>query len=59
MEKIALTVKETAEVLGVSKDVIYWMVYRKVLPHNRTQGRGKKGKILIPKKASEVSQIKK
>ncbi|TCO58998.1 helix-turn-helix domain-containing protein [Caldanaerobacter subterraneus] len=46
-------IKEAAEALGVSRDVIYCMVYRGVLPHNRTQGKGKKGKILIPKKALE------
>ncbi|MEQ2129491.1 MULTISPECIES: helix-turn-helix domain-containing protein [Caldanaerobacter] len=45
-------IKEAAEALGVSRDVIYCMVYRGVLPHNRTQGKGKKGKILIPKKVS-------
>lgn len=55
MEKIALTVKEAAEVLGISEDAVYRMIYRGELPHNRINGRGRKGKgkILISKKALE------
>lgn len=55
MDKLALTVKETAQALGISESSVYWMVYRNELPHARTgaRGRKRKGKILIPVKAIE------
>jgi excisionase family DNA binding protein len=55
MDKIALTVKETAQALGISESAVYWMVYRNELPHTRTGARGRKGKgkILIPVQALE------
>lgn len=55
MGRLAYTVKETAEALGISKSTVYWMVYRHELPHNRVTGRGikGKGKILIPVTAIE------
>ena len=53
MAELALTVKEAAEALGISAAAVYWMVYRKEIPHRRVNARGKKGqgKILIPKTA--------
>jgi len=52
---MALTVKQAAEELQVSTDMVYRMCYAGSLPHNRTLGRGKKGKgrIRIPRKAVE------
>ncbi len=52
---MALTVKQAAEELQVSKDMVYRMCYCGELPHNRTVGRGKngKGRIRIPRKAIE------
>ena len=49
MQKLAMTVKETAEALGVSESSVYWMCYMKELPHRRVKARGcqGKGKILI------------
>lgn len=50
IEKIAYSVKEAAAALGISESAVYWMCYRKEIPHRRTLARGKKGKgkILIP-----------
>ncbi len=50
---MALTVKEAAEELKVSTDMVYRMCYIGVLPHNRTLGRGRngKGRIRIPRTA--------
>ncbi len=50
---MALTVKEAAEELKVSTDMIYRMCYIGALPHNRTIGRGHsgKGRIRIPRTA--------
>ncbi len=55
MVKLALSVKETAEALGVSADTVYWMCYNEELPHKRVVGRGSKGqgKILISVKEIE------
>lgn len=49
--KMALTVREAAEALGVSESTVYWMCYQKEIPHNRVKARGTKGqgRILIPK----------
>ena len=50
MCKMALSVKEAAESLGISESSVYWMCYTGELPHNRVKARGckGKGKILIP-----------
>ena len=50
---MALTVKQAAEELRVSTDMIYRMIHAKQLPHNRTLGRGRngKGRIRIPRTA--------
>ena len=55
MDKLALSVKETAQALGISESAVYWMVYRNELPHRRIVARGckGKGKILISRKAVE------
>ena len=55
MDKLALSVKETAQALGISESAVYWMIYRNELPHTRTSARGRKkrGKILIPVKVIE------
>lgn len=52
---LAMTVKEAAEELRVSADMIYRMCYVGELPHNRTLGRGRngKGRIRIPRSAIE------
>ncbi len=42
--KMALTVREAAEALGVSESTVYWMCYQKEIPHNRVRARGTKGK---------------
>ena len=44
MAELALTVKETAAALGVSKSSIYWMCYMGEIPHRRVKARGGKGK---------------
>jgi excisionase family DNA binding protein len=53
--RIAYTVEETAEMLGISKSSVYWMCWNKELKHNRIKARGcnGKGKILISKSAIE------
>lgn len=50
VERIALSVKEAAEAMGLSESAVYWMCYRQEIPHRRTKARGckGKGKILIP-----------
>lgn len=55
MGKIALTVQEAAEALGVSASTVYEMCWNKTLPHNRVKGKGKKGqgRILISRVALE------
>ena len=55
MERLAMTVKETAGAMGVSESTVYWMCYQNELPHNRVKARGckGKGKILISKQAIE------
>ena len=47
--KLALTVKEAAAALSVSESTVYWLCYRKEIPHTRVKakGCGGKGKILI------------
>jgi len=53
--RLALTVKEAAEALGISESTMYWMIYQGEIPHNRVRARGCKGKgrILIPRAALE------
>ncbi|HHV74987.1 MAG TPA: helix-turn-helix domain-containing protein [Thermoanaerobacterium sp.] len=55
MTELAMTVKETAEALGVSESTVYCMIYRNEIPHNRIKARGckGKGKILISRKGVE------
>ena len=50
---LSLTVKQAAEELQVSSDMIYRMCYMGALPHNRTlcRGRNGKGRIRIPRTA--------
>ncbi len=54
-ERIAYSVAEAAEALGISTDSVYNMVYRGAIPYRRTVGRGTRGKgrILIPRLALE------
>lgn len=54
--RLALTVREAAALLGVSKDTIYQMVYAHRIPFKRlrtARGRGSNGKIIIPRAALE------
>jgi excisionase family DNA binding protein len=53
--RLALTVKETADALGVSTSSIYWAVHNNEIPYRRIKSRGVKGqgKILIPVSALE------
>lgn len=53
MVSLSLTVKQAAEELQVSSDMIYRMCFIGALPHNRTLGRGRngKGRIRIPRTA--------
>lgn len=55
MAEMAVTVKEAAELTGISEYTIRWMCYQGTLPHNRTQARGKKGqgRIYISRAALE------
>ncbi len=55
MQKMALSVKDAAEELGISESTCYWMVHTGALPHNRVSARGSKGKgkILISRMALE------
>ena len=55
MAELAMSVKETAEALGISESSVYWMCYQGELPHNRIKARGNKGKgrILISRAAVE------
>ena len=39
MEKITLTVAETAELIGVSISTIYVMARQKEIPHKKVRGR--------------------
>ncbi len=53
--RLALTVKEAADALGISTSTVYWMVYYNEIPHQRVKSRGcnGQGKILIPVKEVE------
>ncbi len=55
MQKMALSVKDAAEELGISESTCYWMIHTGALPHNRVSARGSKGKgkILISRMALE------
>jgi len=48
--RLAYTVEETADLLGVSIMTVYRMVENGTLPYKRIEGRGKKGqgRIIIP-----------
>jgi excisionase family DNA binding protein len=54
--ELALTVKEAAELLGVSTRTVYEMCYHRQIPFRRVQAQGKKGQgmILIPRMALEL-----
>lgn len=53
--ELALTVKEAAELLGLSERTVYEMCYRCQIPFRRVhaRGTGKQGKILISRQALE------
>lgn len=55
MAELALTVKETAQALGISVSTVYWLCYMQELPHARIKARGckGKGKILISRRVIE------
>lgn len=55
MAELALTVKEAAELLGLSERTVYEMCYRRQIPFRRVRARGtgKQGKILISRQALE------
>ena len=54
-DRLAFTVKEAAQVLGLSESSVRWMIYFNEIPHKRIKARGnkKQGKIIIPKNALE------
>lgn len=51
--RLAYTVEETADLIGVSVMTVYRMVENGTLPYKRIEGRGKKGqgRIIIPSAA--------
>lgn len=55
MERLAYTVKETADLLGVSFKTVYRMIENGTIPHKRLDGRGKSGRgmFIIPAAALE------
>jgi excisionase family DNA binding protein len=55
MADLALTVKEAAQLLGLSERTVYEMCYKREIPFRRVRARGtgKQGKIIISRKALE------
>jgi excisionase family DNA binding protein len=53
--RLAYTVKETADLLGVSFKTVYRMIENGTIPHKRLDGRGKSGRgmFIIPAAALE------
>lgn len=54
--RLAYTVEETADLIGVSIMTVYRMVENGTLPYKRIEGRGKKGqgRIIIPVTALQM-----